>query len=130
MAAVIGGIGSLTIATPSQANISCEMTVTSYSLTTDEYHHPLGPYWVYVSVKNTAPVTSTGWVLYVDLPTNFLNFIDFDADPMPEYGPGWYRATDQNKAIPSGESTLLRFLIGMPSGVVFSTPTSYGCSLF
>jgi hypothetical protein len=130
MAATIGGFGSLAVATASQANISCDLTVTSYSVTTDPYGNPLGPYWVYASITNTAPVTSTGWVVYIDLPTNYLNFIDFDADPMSEYGSGWYRALDRNRAIPPGQSTQLRFLMTMNSGAAFNTPTQNFCSLF
>ena len=59
MAAAIGGFGSLAAATASQANISCDLTVTSYSVTTDPYGNPLGPYWVYASVTEVPPADRT-----------------------------------------------------------------------
>lgn len=125
-AAVIGGIGSLSIATPSQANVSCDMLVDSHSAADGRN----GAYGVDVDLANAGPARSAGWVIYVGLPANYLSVITQDANPMPEYGPGWYRATDQNKVIPFGWNIRLHFLVTMPTGEALTTPTSYGCSLW
>ena len=128
MAAILGGVGSLAVATPSQANIACELTFTTQSLTFDQYGKGVGPYWVYGSIKNTASVPSIWWVVYIGFP-NLGNIISWDLASMPDYGQGWYSARDYNKAIPPGESANFKFLVNFSSPDGSGMPNPYFCAI-
>jgi hypothetical protein len=128
IAVILGGVGSLAVATPSRADMPCALTFTTTSLTFDERGNPRGPYWVYGSITNTASVTSIWWVVYISFP-NRLNQISWDLQPMPMYGDGWYSARDYNKAIPPGQSATFRFLVTMTSPEISGMPNPYFCSI-
>jgi len=125
MAAVIGGGGSFAIAAPGQAAIPC-----SLSYTVAPWRDPAAPYYYIVSawIKNTGQVTSTNWVVYISFPSGTTTELYWNAQPMPEYGDGWYTAAAWNKAIPPGQEANFGFKVTTPPGVV-GTPTVFVCSI-
>jgi len=106
----------------------CALSFTATSLAFDVEGNPVGPYWVYGTITNTAPTTSIWWVVYISFP-HMLNLIAWDLHGMPMYGDDWYSATDYNKAIPPGGSATFRFLITMDSWTADPMPDPYFCSI-
>jgi hypothetical protein len=128
MAAVLGGVGSLAIATPSQAAAPCTLSFTATSMTFDERGNPRGPWWVNGTITNTGSVTSSLWIVYVPFP-NRLNLIAWDLQAAPNFEEGWYTSTDANKAIPPGQSVTFRFVVAMTSPEISGMPSQYFCSI-
>lgn len=125
LAAIVGGIGSLTIATASRADMPCAL-----SYATNFWGNPAAPqYYVTATINNTAPMTSTGWVVFVSFPTGTTTLLYWNLRSMSAIGDGFYSAADWNNAILPGQSANFGFLVATPPGVV-GTPTSFTCSIF
>jgi hypothetical protein len=113
-AAVIGGVGSLAIVTPSQAAIPCTVTDQGFLIP-----NPAGSwYQVNGTITNTGSVTKYRWVVDIDFPdgTTYLQY--WNLTPMPEYGDGWYSNMNGfNGTLRPGESALFGLIAKMPPGV-------------
>ena len=124
VAATIGVVGSLAVATPSRADMPCEVRYSAIYWGT-----PAAPqYYILTEIKNTAAVTSIGWVVYISFPPDTTTDLYWNVRPMPMYGDGWYTAADYNKAILPGQSAGFGFVVSPPPGVV-PTPTSFACAI-
>ena len=125
LAAIIGTVGSLAIAAPSQAAVPCELT---YSGT--YWGNPEAPvYYVSASIKNTRAVTSTDWWVYIEFAPDATIQLYWNVQREPVYGyEGMYTGVAWNKAIAPGQSANFGFMVNTPPGVT-GAPTAFGCYL-
>jgi hypothetical protein len=121
-AIILAAAGSVAVATPSQANVNCSVSF----FTSDRWYlGQIRDSTVFVDMRNTSTATSTGWVVYVGTPGTLINY--YGVQPMPEYGPGWYKAKDSNRAIPPGQPVSI-FFTYRPAAPM--SPDDVMCSLF
>jgi endoglucanase len=125
LATIIGAVGSLAIAAPSQAAEPCE--VTYYTSYLGQPEAPL--YQVSASIKNTRAVTSTDWSVYILFAPEVATHLYWNVQPDPVYQyDGLYAGVAYNKAIAPGQSASFGFLVKTPPGVT-SAPTVFSCYL-
>jgi hypothetical protein len=123
-AAVIGGVGSLAIVTPSQAAIPCTVTDEGGFLGDETGVW----YQVNGTITNTAAVTKYRWVVDIDFPDGATILQAWNLTAMPEYGDGWYSNMNGfNGTLRPGESTLFGLIAKMPPGV-YDSPELF-CSI-
>jgi hypothetical protein len=140
-AAVAGGVSSFALAngaaasaltevarvvapmvTPSVPDMPCSV---SYQATPTRNPQQ---YQVRATIKNWASVTSILWVVYFFLPEGTVFEVQIGVVPMPEYGPGWFSATDTDKAIPPGGSHTFLVIYAVPPGT-YGVPSRIACSI-
>jgi len=126
-AAIVGAVGSLALVTPSQAAIPCELTYEA-NFWSDPWQ-PGPQFEVSASIKNTGPVTSTNWVVYISLPPGTSNNFWWGVQPMPEYGDGWFSATSYDRALPPGASAQFAFYGTTTPENVGGTVSMFVCSI-
>ena len=86
-------------------------------------------YQARATITNKDSVASTGWVVYFFLPEGTVFEAQWGVVPMPEYGPGWFSATDSDKAIPPGGSQTFLLIYSAPPGSN-GVPSRIACSIF
>src|SRR3954470_19211416 len=116
IAAITGGVLSFAFATPSWADMPCAVTYNSAFWSPPWV--PTPQFEVDATIRNTGSTTSIGWVVYIGLPPGTDVWAHSGVEPMPEYGDGWYPATNATRAIPPGQSAFVIFRGSQPSGVV------------
>jgi hypothetical protein len=109
MAAIIGGVGSLAIATPSQAAFPCAV---NYNM------QVLSVAWETPVVQVNASITNTGstsghWSVYLLAPTG-TTVQYWSVTPMPQ--PGMYQGASYNWILRAGETTNFGLILHMPPG--------------
>jgi hypothetical protein len=124
LAAIIGAVGSLAVAAPSQAAVPCEL-----SMNTAYLGNPTAPlYNIEASIKNTSAVTSTDWWVYFAFAPDVTTRLYWSVKPDPSGYDGLYYAVSYNKAIAPGQSAYFGFLVNTPPGVD-GAPIAFACNL-
>jgi len=126
VAAILGAVGSLAVATPSRADTTCSVSYTvspDFTTTTG-----LVKADIQGTITNTGPATSANWLVLFAWPQGVTNVLYWNL-ARSSFSGNLYFAASWNKTIPAGSSTGFGFVITKSGTGVSSQPTVASCSI-
>jgi len=122
LAAIIGGVGSLAIATPSQAAPPCAV---NYDV--QVFGNVETPYaQVNASITNTGSTTYGHWSVYLLTPLG-TTVQEWGVTPLPRRG--WYEGALYHALLGPGDIASFGFLLRLPPGSLDSSLIAIACSV-